>query len=541
MTMGRISWILVGVLTLLPQAHAASFDCSKAATNVEKTICADDKLSQLDSDLAVAYKQAVERSDDKQKIVQGQRQWLREVRDVCADASCLTQAYTARLREMRAEPASSATTNSGTSAVPAPSDALTISSHGDKRDGDSLKQYQPVLTSSAVLDQVSVKCDPAAHSVIVSPSYSSPDDEPFHGVLGAASSPDFVLDDYGAEGRCRWKDGTDVLVRTGLGDNEQSGLLWSAWVNRSKWVDKSIPSGLSLQDGDVVSRVTIGPTGMTTCTMHVPEAGHTSDEACTAAKKDKIPARPDLIEFPAPGRERPQAYTALVTHSTNGELCQRMLGPFGTGGRDPDRRGNRAQSLSGVTALVQGEAVVALTRPYNFDLDVGPGLFKLLTGYFFSVPEKADLDNSGKSKWVLSTHTDDQTSGADVYYVYRDSDLKNLGGAQVTLGDLWRYAEFVYPWSWLECTKGKSREEVLASGSCLTDSEMPFSATDHDGNVVRFRSQYLRMLPFSYKGSTYFLLTTLDGWAQHIGFVIHPEPEGKYEVTCTLESVRPYL
>lgn len=98
--MGRVSWVLLGWLALLPAAHSASFDCTKATISVEKTICGDDKLSQLDSDLAVAYKQALESSANKQVLIKEQRQWLHDIRDVCANAACLTEVYTLRLREV---------------------------------------------------------------------------------------------------------------------------------------------------------------------------------------------------------------------------------------------------------------------------------------------------------------------------------------------------------------------------------------------------------------------------------------------------------
>jgi uncharacterized protein len=102
--MGRISWVLLGCLALVPSAHAASFDCAKASTSVEKMVCGDDKLSQLDSELSAAYKQALEAASNKQTLIHEQRQWIHDVRGICADVTCLTRAYTARLREIREPP-----------------------------------------------------------------------------------------------------------------------------------------------------------------------------------------------------------------------------------------------------------------------------------------------------------------------------------------------------------------------------------------------------------------------------------------------------
>ena len=98
--MGRIAWVLLGCLAFLPATHAASFDCSKAATSVEKTICEDGKVSQLDSDLAVTYEHALETAPNKQLLIHEQRHWIHDIRDACADVACLTEVYTIRLQEV---------------------------------------------------------------------------------------------------------------------------------------------------------------------------------------------------------------------------------------------------------------------------------------------------------------------------------------------------------------------------------------------------------------------------------------------------------
>ncbi len=77
--MKRARPILFAVLAavVLP-AGAASFDCGKAATRVEKAICADPKLGQLDADIAAAYAAAGAGLDDamRQRLKRSQREWL---------------------------------------------------------------------------------------------------------------------------------------------------------------------------------------------------------------------------------------------------------------------------------------------------------------------------------------------------------------------------------------------------------------------------------------------------------------------------------
>lgn len=96
-------WITATLLAAL-SAHgvqAAGFDCSKASTAVEKTICADAALSNLDERLAQFYESALARlGDATQCLRQHQRNWLRHVRNQCSDADCLRNAYLERLSEL---------------------------------------------------------------------------------------------------------------------------------------------------------------------------------------------------------------------------------------------------------------------------------------------------------------------------------------------------------------------------------------------------------------------------------------------------------
>ncbi|MEI7608925.1 MAG: lysozyme inhibitor LprI family protein [Rhodospirillaceae bacterium] len=63
------------------QAGAASFDCAKAGTPLEKAICANPKLSALDDELAGAYRAALTRLGEPGAAIlrSGQRRWLKEL------------------------------------------------------------------------------------------------------------------------------------------------------------------------------------------------------------------------------------------------------------------------------------------------------------------------------------------------------------------------------------------------------------------------------------------------------------------------------
>jgi uncharacterized protein YecT (DUF1311 family) len=85
---------LFGLLALSVQA--ASFDCAKAGTKIEKLICADAEISKLDEELNAAYKTTLQDEKRAGTIKKAQKQWMKE-RNSCADAACVKRAYEMRL------------------------------------------------------------------------------------------------------------------------------------------------------------------------------------------------------------------------------------------------------------------------------------------------------------------------------------------------------------------------------------------------------------------------------------------------------------
>jgi uncharacterized protein len=63
------------------QASAASFDCKKAASWLEKTVCSNPKLSKLDEELAKAYHDALASlsPEGQKETKQYQKQWLKKI------------------------------------------------------------------------------------------------------------------------------------------------------------------------------------------------------------------------------------------------------------------------------------------------------------------------------------------------------------------------------------------------------------------------------------------------------------------------------
>ena len=105
----------VFIFCLCQAAHAASFDCAKAASKSEKQICATPELSKLDEELASSYENAKNQlSPASQKLfVNGQRAWLKfhssycfydqfaKPADKASSRECQIKEYKSRIESIR--------------------------------------------------------------------------------------------------------------------------------------------------------------------------------------------------------------------------------------------------------------------------------------------------------------------------------------------------------------------------------------------------------------------------------------------------------
>lgn len=86
----------------IPPALAASFDCAKAQTRVEKFVCNDSFISNLDSQLGKVYDEDIAKANPEQKarLVAEQRHWMSFTRAACTTQTCFKHAYQQRLAEL---------------------------------------------------------------------------------------------------------------------------------------------------------------------------------------------------------------------------------------------------------------------------------------------------------------------------------------------------------------------------------------------------------------------------------------------------------
>jgi uncharacterized protein len=91
---------VLGLITLggyVGTSQAAAFDCQKAVTLVEKAICQDNALSDLDEELGAVFKAAMDRSKDPQALKKQQLNWLQNNRNLCQTNACLEKSYRERI------------------------------------------------------------------------------------------------------------------------------------------------------------------------------------------------------------------------------------------------------------------------------------------------------------------------------------------------------------------------------------------------------------------------------------------------------------
>ncbi|HKI59523.1 MAG TPA: hypothetical protein VKA23_00690 [Mariprofundaceae bacterium] len=84
-------------------ACAASFDCDKASTKVEKMICENKGLSKSDEMLGSLYSKLRSKVSNPAWTRKHQKEWITHFRDRCKDALCLKSAYHNRIESLSSD------------------------------------------------------------------------------------------------------------------------------------------------------------------------------------------------------------------------------------------------------------------------------------------------------------------------------------------------------------------------------------------------------------------------------------------------------
>jgi len=90
---------LLGLL-FMGVSNAASFDCAKAGTPFEKTICSNPNLSSMDDQLAQAYFAAKAATTNPDQFKAEQISWIKGARTCGTDVGCIENAYRIRMAQL---------------------------------------------------------------------------------------------------------------------------------------------------------------------------------------------------------------------------------------------------------------------------------------------------------------------------------------------------------------------------------------------------------------------------------------------------------
>jgi uncharacterized protein len=96
----RLAFLAGALAVAVPSAHAASFDCTKAAAPDEIAVCGNPELSNLDTQMATLYSVRMEipMLMGAKGAAQDEQVDFLKTRGQCgSDVACLTSAYQARI------------------------------------------------------------------------------------------------------------------------------------------------------------------------------------------------------------------------------------------------------------------------------------------------------------------------------------------------------------------------------------------------------------------------------------------------------------
>jgi uncharacterized protein len=83
-----------------------SFDCAKAIHRVERMVCSDEMLADLDRQLDLQYRALLRLKHDheqRRSLQFDQQNWLSKQRNTCQNTACLADQYQDRLEQINNE------------------------------------------------------------------------------------------------------------------------------------------------------------------------------------------------------------------------------------------------------------------------------------------------------------------------------------------------------------------------------------------------------------------------------------------------------
>ncbi|MBI3527983.1 MAG: hypothetical protein HY067_08430 [Betaproteobacteria bacterium] len=92
--------LVISIALAVPAPVLAALDCSRAITNSEKLLCSNPRLAEADERMALAFRGAIHRGAEPRSLMEAQRAWIHDARDVCNDVECMLKAYEERISDL---------------------------------------------------------------------------------------------------------------------------------------------------------------------------------------------------------------------------------------------------------------------------------------------------------------------------------------------------------------------------------------------------------------------------------------------------------
>jgi uncharacterized protein len=99
--MKLFKFLMVALLLMFSiNAYSTSFDCVKARSVVEKSICSNASLSALDDQLTTLYSKVFKSSSTQIELKKQELDWIKTKLNVCTTVDCISVAYISRIAEL---------------------------------------------------------------------------------------------------------------------------------------------------------------------------------------------------------------------------------------------------------------------------------------------------------------------------------------------------------------------------------------------------------------------------------------------------------
>lgn len=539
--------MLFGIfISMTGNIEAASFDCGKAKTRIEKMICSDDELSTKDENMSRRYFEILKKMDSQMKknFINDHKRWLKKVRNACSNTECLKMVYTERISDLILTLSTECAGNCSGFVVSVPGNNPVSSEETedmenmvDENEWEGDVGYLEMTCDysgydSFEIESVSVK---RAVSENEKPDGVPPCIKVFKPGKNNKDNVKFILEP-GQFAECIFPSGNRVRAKVGRGVPRPHGdcgadpeVFLSLWVNKRKIASAEWFAAHCIDNrGDVpdlsydMSSV-FGGIRVQKCHTAREPVDFTSDESKPPKEKPTVPVQvcidyPDIskypvdtLEYPPPGIKVSKAGDIEIVYGS-GALANVV--------RDELRKKNNYFSQEGDTSKV-------------FKYPVWKESTKKLPGDLSDCEESVfDFNNDGKLDRVFRKSFSSHYMDGSVLLVQAGNSASKLIVPPSAMDKTSIYLPYHLD--------GKRKNiDVYPPFSQDNDEANFLMSVDEKGKKyeVEFRSRYIYVTPFIYHGTTYIIILSPYEDSQNHVAVLKPMPDGKFQNICLIRKV----